>query len=264
MSLDVEKISCGYKSHAILTDVSFSLKSAECLCILGPNGVGKTTLFKTILNILPAISGNISVDGKNRDDLSIKDFAQRVAYVPQAHTSPFDFTVEDVVALGRTAYCGMFSSPGKGDLEIALQVMDTLGISHLRGKVFTEISGGERQMVLFARAMAQEPRYLVLDEPTSSLDFGNQTRVLEQINQLRKSGIGIIMTTHNPDHAFICGTRILLILPDHTIMHGTAKEIITEENLLKAYGIKTCIGRLSTGNGDYVETCVPIVTHGYN
>jgi iron complex transport system ATP-binding protein len=260
MILQVDKLSCGYGSKTVLEDISFSVANRECMCLLGPNGVGKTTLFKTILGLLKPMSGDILLDGANRNSFSIRELAKQVAFVPQAHIPPFPFTAQEVVSLGRTAHLGLFSSPSSEDMKIAIKAMEMLNILHLKDTVYTQISGGERQMVMIARALAQQPKLLILDEPTANLDFGNQARVLARINQLREENMSIVMTTHNPDHTFVCATNVLLILPDGSVKVGSCREVVTVPNMRKAYGIETCVGELQWEGGIQIETCVPVIS----
>jgi iron complex transport system ATP-binding protein len=235
LSLKAEHISCGYGKKTVLKDVSFELSSAEVCCLLGPNGVGKTTLFKTILGFLPAQGGKFYVGEHEFSSFSQKDLARIIAYVPQTHQPAFPFTVEDVVMMGRTVWFENSRSPGKKDLEIVLEALDSLSIAHLRERIYTELSGGERQLVLIARALAQKPKFLVMDEPASNLDFGNQLRVLEQVVRLADLGIGIIMASHHPDHAFISSADVILIQADGSVASGSCDEMLTEESLSEAY-----------------------------
>lgn len=241
MSIVLSHVTCGYKDKVIIRDLSANVETGTVLCLLGPNGVGKTTLFKSILRYLPLQSGSIQINGRDEDSFSVSEYAKKIAYVPQAHTPPFSFTVFDVIAMGRTAHMGIWGKPGKRDLDIALRSMERLGIESLADRIFTQLSGGERQMVLIARALAQETEYMILDEPTSNLDFGNQTIVLNTIRKLAQEGLGIIMTTHHPNHVFQCCGKVALMLRNHEYIFGTAESVLTQNNLKKAYGIDVAI-----------------------
>lgn len=258
MKLEVNSAVCGYSGKIVLDGISFSVSSNEILCLLGPNGVGKTTLFKTILGFLKLYGGSITADGQNITHWSRQKYARMIGYVPQNHTPPFAFSVVDVVTMGRTAHLGSFSTPSASDRAIAERELETLGIGHLRDRVYTEISGGERQMVLIARALAQEPQLLVMDEPTSNLDFGNQMLVLGQIKRLSEKGIGIVMTSHVPDHAFLCSTRVALLKRDGFEI-GAPDDIVTEESLKTVYGVDVTITSTPIANGTMVKACVPMI-----
>ena len=259
MKLSVNGAVCGYRSKTILSGISFDVSSGEILCLLGPNGVGKTTLFKTILGFLQLKGGSITVDGDDIRRWPRRKFAQAIGYVPQAHTPPFPFTVENVVTMGRTAHLGTFATPSKEDRKIALEAMETLEIDFLKDCIYTEISGGERQMVLIARALTQQPSMLVMDEPTSNLDFGNQMRVLRQIKQLAKNGLGVVMTSHFPDHAFLCATKVALLRHDGFDI-GSPDEIMTEEKLCRVYGINVKIANAHADDGSYIKACIPMLS----
>lgn len=259
MILEVSNLTCGYGEHMILNNISFSVKTGEICCLLGPNGVGKTTLFKAILGFLKTKEGDIMLDGDSVKKWQKKRLAQTLGYVPQVHDPPFPYQVMEVVLLGRTAHVGWFASPMKKDYEIAEKTLDILGISYLKDKIYTEISGGERQMVLIARALVQEPKFLILDEPTSNLDYGNQVRVLQQVNHLVEQGLGIIMTTHFPDHAFMCPGKVALMQRDRPFMFGTPEEVLNEKNLQSAYGIQVKIAGVLADNGQLLQTCVPVM-----
>ncbi|MDO4554929.1 MAG: ABC transporter ATP-binding protein [Lachnospiraceae bacterium] len=165
--MKITNLSCGYGTKTVLKDVSFFLNPGEIFCILGPDGIGKTTLFKTLLGLLPPVSGNILIHDTPLSHFSNREKAQLMAYVPQSHTPPFPYTVHQVVVMGRTAYLGLFRAPGKKDIQIADNILEMLGIVSLRDRIYTELSGGERQMVLIARALAQQPDILLMDEPTA-------------------------------------------------------------------------------------------------
>ena len=259
MELTLKHVTCGYGTTPILKDVSLTLRQGEIVCILGPNGIGKTTIFRSVLGFLKLLEGEVLLDGVPRDRIRARDFAKCVGYVPQSHEPPFPYSVPDVVVMGRAAHLRPFEAPGLEEYRIVDQVLNMLEISYLREKTYTQISGGERQMVLIARALAQNSGLLVMDEPTANLDFGNQIHVLQSIKKLTASGLGVLMTTHNPDHAFLCCDRVILLTKDKQVLEGTVDEIVTEENLRKAYGVEVRITTTVTETGEKIRSCVPLL-----
>ncbi len=257
MILEIRDAAIGYTKRTVLQNISFKISSGEFLCLLGPNGVGKTTLFKSILGFITTKSGEITIDGQDVKKWSKPRLAKVVGYVPQAHTAPFPYTVLDVVLMGRIPHLGPFSSPNRNDIKIAEESLSRLGISFLRDRIYTEISGGERQMVLIARALTQKPQILILDEPTSNLDYGNQVRVLLQIKKLAEEGIGVAMTSHYPNHAFLCSSKVAL-LNKNSFEIGTADEIITETKMKDTYGINVRITKIADNCGCEIKSCVPL------
>lgn len=258
MKLEVKNVACGYAAMTVISGISLEMASGESLCLLGPNGIGKTTFFKSILGLLKLQSGKILLDGEDIEKWSRRKRATKMGYVPQTHTPPFPFKVIEVVTMGRTAHLSFFSSPAKNDRKIAEDALNTLGIAHLQDRTYTQISGGERQLVLIARALAQKPEFLIMDEPTANLDFGNQIRVLNQIKRLvREGNIGVIMTTHFPNHAFYCGSKVAVLGKDNTFKVGTADEVITESYLKTIYGVEVQI--INAGEKDNeIKVCVPV------
>ena len=259
MELTLKHVTCGYGTTPILKDVSLTLRQGEIVCILGPNGIGKTTIFRSVLGFLKLLEGEVLLDGVPRDRIRARDFAKCVGYVPQSHEPPFPYSVPDVVVMGRAAHLRPFEAPGLEEYRIVDQVLNMLEISYLREKTYTRISGGERQMVLIARALAQNSGLLVMDEPTANLDFGNQIHVLQSIKKLTASGLGVLMTTHNPDHAFLCCDRVILLTKDKQVLEGTVDEIVTEENLRKVYGVEVRITTTVTETGEKIRSCVPLL-----
>src|SRR3954463_1610899 len=209
--LEAQSLAFGFPGRTIGRDVSFSLGAGDVVCVLGPNGGGKTTLFRTVLGLLEKHSGSIKLEGRPIESLSRNEIARLIGYVPQGHSGYFAYTVREFVLMGRTAHVGVFSSPSRNDHDVASRMLGSLGIAHLADRPVTEVSGGERQLALVARALAQEPRLLLLDEPTASLDFGNQVHVLQKISALAASGISILFSSHDPDHAFLTSQRVLLL-----------------------------------------------------
>lgn len=258
MKLEVKNISYRYEQRPILNNVSFSLNSGEMLSLLGPNGTGKTTLFKVILGLLKAEKGNILIDGTDLKTMSRAKIAGLIGYVPQNHIPPFAFKVTDVILMGRTAHLKAFTSPSQKDLEIALEVMDILKIGYLKDKLYTEISGGERQLVLIARALAQKPKFLIMDEPTSNLDFGNQIKVLKHIKHLSDHGLAILISTHHPDHALRYATKVALLNNTHLQHIGRPEEMITEKNMSDIYGVDVRIADAFITQERPVKVCLSV------
>lgn len=251
--LEVRALTFGFPGRTVGSGVSFTLGRGEVLCVLGPNGGGKTTLFRTILGLLEKHSGFIGFDGRAIEELSREQIARQAGYVPQGHSAYFAFTLREFVLMGRTSRLGAFASPGRVDREIAERALQSLGIGHLAGKPVTEISGGERQLALVARALAQEPRLLVMDEPTASLDFGNQIRVLEKITALASSGISILFSSHDPDQAFLSAQRVLLLREGRALEIGTPQEVIRADTLKRLYGVDVQIVAVEGGR----HACLP-------
>ena len=243
MNFKVENGCFGYTGgKKVLSDINFEVNQKEILSILGSNGVGKTTLLKCTLGLLNWNSGRTLIDGKNRKDMKQSDVWSLIGYVPQAKLSAFAYTTEEMVLLGRNSRLGVLEQPGKEDRAIADQCMKRIGIEYLRGKLCSQISGGELQMVLIARALAAEPKLLILDEPESNLDFRNQLIVLETIKDLRdEEGISSIVNTHYPEHAITISDKALILNRDGSSVFGAAKDTIEEPHLEKAFGVNVKI-----------------------
>jgi iron complex transport system ATP-binding protein len=242
MYLEVKKVTCGYHGKAVVRDVSMSAKDGELWCVLGANGVGKTTLFKTMLGLLQPIGGSVCFDGRDIREIPYKERAKHIAYVPQSHVPPFSFSVEEVIAMGRNPYRTGFGKRGMDDASAIGEALAMIGIEHLRHALYTRISGGERQLVLLARAIAQQTPMLVLDEPVSSLDFGNQARVIAHICDLVKTlNKTVVMTTHFPDHSFLPDCNVLLLYPNGAHHVGKGRDIVTEQAIHDLYRIENRI-----------------------
>jgi iron complex transport system ATP-binding protein len=257
VKLEAKHLDFGYGARRVGCDVSLSVTAGEVLCLLGPNGSGKTTLFKTLLGLLPAQGGEVQVDGSDLKARARDEVARLVSYVPQAHAAFFPFTVEEVVLMGRTAHLGLFSSPSCRDREAAHAAIARMQIEHLTHSVYTRISGGERQLALIARALAQEARVAVMDEPTANLDFGNQVRVLQHIQALAQSGIGVLLSTHDPDHAFICADRVAMLHEGRLARLGVPAATITSDSLREIYGVEVAVVRVPVGEGVERPVCIP-------
>lgn len=258
MKLEVQNVVAGYGNRIVLHSVSFEVGAGEILCLLGPNGSGKSTLFKAVLGLLSLKKGQVLVNRHNIGIWPRAKIAKIIGYIPQAHIPPFPFKALDIVLMGRTAHLGAFVSPSKQDVVIARKAMATLNIGHFEDKIYTEMSGGERQLVLIARALAQEPRFLIMDEPTNNLDFGNQVLVLSHIQKLAKMGLGIIMASHFPEHAFLYASKTLLLKKGQVYAAGTPDEIVTEGNLRYLYGVGVRIVSAAYREGDErIKICIP-------
>jgi iron complex transport system ATP-binding protein len=256
MQLNAENLAYGYPQRVIGEDVSFALSASDVLCVLGPNGSGKTTLFRTLLGLLPTKAGRVLLAGKDLAKWPRAKLAQVLAYVPQAHDGVFAFTVEEIVLMGRTARVGLFASPSIADREQAHQAIAALGLTPLTHNIYTRISGGERQLTLIARALAQGARILVLDEPTASLDFGNRARVLEMLARIAASGIGVLFSTHHPDEAFACAQRVIMLRQGRVIEIGKPEQVITAAHLESLYGVPVEVMDLPGGRG---RACLPVI-----
>lgn len=255
--LEARGLAIGHRGRVLARGLSLALEPGRILCLLGPNGGGKTTLLRTLLGLLPPLDGQVLLDGAPIHRLSPRAIARRVAHVPQAAAPAFAFTVLDAVLMGRAAHLPLLAAPGARDRAAALEALDRLGIAHLAARRVTELSGGERQLVLIARALAQEAAVLVLDEPAASLDFGNQARVLGQLRALARRGLAVLMTTHHPDHALLIGDAALLL--HGGALHGPAPPaaLLTPGRLRDAYGVEAVVGELGGRT-----ICAPVVPPG--
>lgn len=256
MKVKIQGLSFSYKDHKVLEDLSFCVGDGELVCVLGPNGVGKSTLFRCLLGIQKGYTGKIFIDERESSQIPPKDMAKYLAYIPQYSTPVFAYTVFQMVLMGTTAGMGLFSHPGKKQEKKALDALKLLGIEHLREKCINEISGGERQLVLIARAIAQNARILVMDEPTANLDYGNQVRVMQMIQKLARQGYSVVMSTHNPDQAFLYGSRVLVLKSGRILSQGPPGEALSEEILSKVYGVEVSIQMVPGKEQDYY-LCVP-------
>ena len=235
MILSGHALTIGYSDYVVGRGLDVALTTGEVLALLGPNGGGKTTLLKTLLGLLAPRAGEIRLGERLLSDYSNRERARLVAYVPQFHAITFAFTVETVVLMGRTAHSSLLSRPSTADRDIAVRMLDRFGIAHLKDRPYTMISGGERQLVLLARALAQEPQFVVLDEPTASLDFGNQGKVMQEIRALGASGHGVLFTTHDPNHAMRAADRAYLLRGGERIGDGATGEILNRAQLEALY-----------------------------
>jgi iron complex transport system ATP-binding protein len=249
MTLAAHSLDFGYPGHVVGRGLDLSLEKGEVLCVLGPNGSGKSTLFRTLLGLLAPLGGRVAIAGRDLHGLERAQIAREVAYVPQASASYFDFSLEEMVLMGRTAHLGTFAAPGERDRQATSAAIERMGIAHLASRSVSEVSGGERQLALIARALASEAPALVMDEPTANLDFGNQARVLSQVAQLRDAGVSILLCTHDPDHAFQVADRVLLLRGGSAITLARTGEALTAENLTRLYDVPVQVAEVATPAG---------------
>lgn len=232
------QLAIGYKGKALIEGLSFSIEQGQIICLLGANGCGKTTLMRTLLGLLPSITGEITIADKPLNTWSPTELAKVVAYVPQASHIPFSFNVIDMVMMGRGAHLSFFSMPNKQDKAMAIETLDMLSLSHLAHRTFDTLSGGEKQMVLIARALVQQPKLLIMDEPAASLDFGNQIKLLTQVKALKNLGISVFMSTHHPQHAATLADDVILLTPHTPVRQDKPQHLLTPDNLAHLYGVK--------------------------
>lgn len=242
VKLSIQNASFGYhSSDTIWENINIDVFEGECLCLLGPNGCGKTTLFNCINNNFQLKTGQVLLNGRNVQEYTPTELARTMGTVFQEHSAPFPYTSLEVVRMGRTPHLKLLATPNKKDTERAYAIMEELGIAHLAGKRYTQISGGERQLVLIARTLCQEPEVILFDEPTSHLDFKNQAMVLKTVKKLSKKGMTIVMTSHFPNHVYKIATRVAMFGYQGMIAQGPVDEVMTEENLTKTYGVDVLI-----------------------
>jgi len=246
MTLKGRDLSIGYRDRVVGRKLDVELVPGQVLALLGPNGGGKTTLLKTLLGLIPPLAGEVRVNGQALQHLSVRDRARLIGYVPQVHVGAFAFTVEDIVLMGRTAHRSLFAGPSRSDYEIAHSAIGRLGIEHLARRPYTMISGGERQLAMIARTLAQRAPIILLDEPTANLDFGNQGKVMREIRGLAEGGLAIALSTHDPNQALHNADRAMLIKDGSCFAGGPCREVLTQSNLRNLYGTEVAA---LTGNG---------------
>jgi iron complex transport system ATP-binding protein len=244
--LEARDLAIGYGRRKIADGLDLSVNANSVTCLLGPNGVGKTTLFKTLLGLIPPLSGTVEISGTDLSRLDRQTIAKQIAYVPQAQIAEFPYAVIDLVLMGRTTHLDTFGGPRRADHESAMAALDKLGIASLAERDSTRISGGQRQLVLIARALAQQTRIIMMDEPTASLDLGNRILVLDTIRALAESGLAIVLSTHEPEHAFVVADRIAMLGKDR-FATGPVEAIMTSQELSQLYGVALNVEQTPSG-----------------
>lgn len=240
MKLEANHIEFAYTPGTpVLHDVSLSLAAGEVLFLLGRNGSGKTTLLSCLSGIQTPTGGEVLLNGRSLHNYDPAERARRVGLIPQLHTPAFAYTVREMVLMGRAPHLPLFGSPAAADRAIADEALESVGLQDLRERPYTEISGGERQLTLIARGLAQKCDVLLMDEPSAHLDLSNQHRVLEMVDQLARQGLSFIISSHAPNQALSYASRVLLLHRGHVLAYGPPQETLTESLLSTAYGMRT-------------------------
>ena len=254
----IDNASFSFGTKTVWSGLELDIHAGQAVCLLGPNGCGKTTLLNCMHGIYPPDSGAILLEGRPVHRMRPRELARKMGYVFQEHTAPFTYLVLEVIRMGRAPHLGPFESPSSRDTDKAVAIMESIGIAHLKDKRYTEISGGERQLVLIARALAQEPEIILLDEPTSHLDLRNQALILGMINHLVRRGLTVVMTSHFPNHALFLSCRVALMSRGGIKAVGDTREVMTEENLSRIYGLRVSMYAVDDPRrGGRVRFCIP-------
>jgi len=256
MSLAFRSASFGYPFRTVLSDVSFDVGEGEIVALLGPNGCGKTTLFRTLLGALRLRGGEVLLDGIRLESAPSTLRSRAMGYVPQISSPAFAFRAIDVVAMGRKPHLGRFRAPGAAERALALQALEKMDASHLADRAVTELSGGERQRVLIARALAQESRFLLLDEPTSHLDFGHAHQALRAIRSLARAGKGVLWTTHAPDQALHLADRVVVLGDGKVAAQGDPREVLTPLLFEETFGIRASVRSWTDSDNRTRDLCL--------
>jgi iron complex transport system ATP-binding protein len=264
--IEIDNLSFSYPQMDALKNVSLHLDTGEVLCLVGPNGCGKTTLLDHLIGAHPAQKETLFFEGKAFEAFRIKDLAKQIGYVPQSRTNTFPYRVLDFVLMGRTPYTGAFSSPGKEDVDIAIEALEQIGIGHFQDRILTQLSGGERQMVILARSLAQKTPLLLMDEPTAHLDFAHELLILETIVSLiKEKNLSVIMATHFPNHAFYLEskgvpTRVAMMREGAMVAIGSPDQVLTKTNIERVFGVQSEILAIQDGQTRGLKTIVPMKT----
>ena len=224
------------RERTILKDISFEFRSGEIVSILGPNGAGKTTFLNCLANLVPLDSGAVYLNGKNIRKMPPREVAKIIGYVPQIIVPSFDFSVVENVVTGCAPHMGTLSRPKQEHYDIAMEAIRRMGIENLANRSYSQISGGERPQVYIARALSQRPAFILMDAPTAHLDYGNQIKVLKTVRSLKEEGYGVILTTHNPDHALLLQDQVAILDRSGVLSTGLSTDVLKERELSKLYG----------------------------
>jgi len=252
--LEARNVQYRYGPRAVLDGISLCFGKGQLVSLLGPNGCGKTTLLKLLLGLLVPREGDVLFQGQNIRLIPRRTYARNVAYVPQSHRTAFPYPVEDIVAMGRLPHQSMWLRHSGGDEPWIEEALAKLEIAHLRKRPYTEISGGERQLTLIARALAQGADTIIMDEPTAALDYGHQVRLLQQLAKLAQDGLTCIKSTHTPEHALWVSDRVVMLQDGQVIADGRPRDQITPANLQRLYRVNVKSAMTSDGWPAYVPS----------
>lgn len=252
--IDAKNISFSYRDNQVLNNVDFQLYKGDVLSLVGQNGCGKTTLLKILLGIYKS-KGSVKLLSKEIKDYKRKELAKLISYVPQIHQIPFDYTVFDVVLMGRLAHIGLFSNYSLNDKNIAIKCLEKVGILHLKDSIYSQISGGERQLAFIARALTQESKIIFMDEPVTGLDYGNQLKLLKFLKELCIEGYTFVKTTHYPDHALYASNKVMMLKDGKVLDVGDINTKLTTYNIKELYDVDVEI--ISRKNG--YKYCIPTI-----
>lgn len=259
MLLEFSDITCGFDpAHPLVEHVTMDLHEGEICCVLGPNGCGKTTLVRSALGMQKLLDGAAYLDGRDLSKIPAQQRARQFAYVAQAHHQPFPYRVAEMVMLGRMGIIGGSGKPRSADYAAVEEVLEQLDLYDLRNEPYTDLSGGQRQRVMIARALAQDPKVLVLDEPTAALDYGNAAKVLQAIRGLADNGQAAIMITHAPNQAFLCRAKVLLLRHRQPPLFGDAPRVVTCANIAASYGHDVRVVEYIDKNKSLTRLCAPV------
>lgn len=258
MLLELRQVSGGYGDGDVVKGVSCGGERGEVLCLVGPNGCGKTTLFRLLLGSLPLSGGEIRIDGRDTKALSPREMANLIAYIPQYHTPIFAYTALDIVMMGRASHFPAFEAPRAPDRRAALEALEKVHALELAGRSYTALSGGQRQLILIARAICQAAKVFVMDEPASNLDYANHQLLMEVISGLADCGYCVVLSTHSPEHPFAVGSKALLMKEGRAVGFGPPKQVITPESLGEVYGIEMDVVTVRDRFGREHTLCLPV------
>lgn len=258
MLLEIQDVRGGYGHGDVVKGVSCSADSGEILCLLGPNGCGKTTLFRLLLGTIPLTDGTICIGGQDTRQLSARELAGLIAYIPQYHNPIFAYTVLDVVIMGRASHFSAFDAPKSIDREAAFAALEKVNALELANQKYTSLSGGQRQLILIARAICQSAKVFVMDEPAANLDYANQQLLMDVIVDLARKGYCVVLSTHSPEQPASVGSKVLLMREGRVEGFGKPAQVLTSENLEAVYGIEMDVVTVQDRYGTGRTICLPV------